>query len=93
LRLVQTNLRIAEAKHEAALLEKQAAKKARESAKAEGTCPSCGYQNPEGVKFCQECGIKNWGHCIARPVAHYWLRAHAFAESVLPNRGIENGKL
>ena len=33
------------------------------------TCPSCGHENPEGVKFCQECGTKLGGsakkHCTS----------------------------
>ena len=37
--------------------------------KAACTCPSCGHENPEGVKFCQECGTKLGGsakkHCTS----------------------------
>ena len=49
-------------KAKTALEQAQAAKKAEEEAaeiaKESRTCPSCGEINPEGVKFCQECGAK-----------------------------------
>ncbi|MHB1313859.1 MAG: zinc ribbon domain-containing protein [Christensenellales bacterium] len=49
-------------KAKGALEEAQAAKHAEEQAKNQAiearTCPSCGEVNPEGVKFCQECGTK-----------------------------------
>jgi hypothetical protein len=34
------------------------AEAAKAAADAIGRCPNCGHQNPEGVKFCQECGTK-----------------------------------
>jgi len=58
LHLIQINLQEAENKLKSAQEEKQiieAAKKAEEKAL---TCPSCGTNNMEGVKFCQECGSK-----------------------------------
>ena len=58
LQLIQQN--IAEA--QATLNEAKAAQEAEEAAKAAedaiGKCPSCGHKNPEGIKFCQECGTK-----------------------------------
>src|SRR5215510_3299543 len=26
-------------------------------------CPSCGFENPEGVKFCHECGVPLQNRC------------------------------
>ncbi|HJN60594.1 MAG TPA: zinc-ribbon domain-containing protein [Alphaproteobacteria bacterium] len=26
-------------------------------------CPTCGSQNPDGAKFCGECGASTAGHC------------------------------
>ena len=44
------------------LEEAQAAEAEREKAAKEAlaarTCPNCGFENPEGTKFCQECGTK-----------------------------------
>jgi hypothetical protein len=56
LKLIQQNIAAAQATlDEATTAQKQAeAEKAAEDAR--GRCPECGYKNPEGVKFCQECG-------------------------------------
>jgi hypothetical protein len=58
LRLIRENI----ASVQAALDEAKAAKDAAEAAKnaqtAAVTCPNCGHVNPEGTKFCQECGTK-----------------------------------
>jgi hypothetical protein len=56
LKLIAQNIASAQATlDEATAAQKQAeAEKAAEDAK--GRCPSCGHKNPEGVKFCQECG-------------------------------------
>jgi predicted lipid-binding transport protein (Tim44 family) len=56
LALIQQNIAAAEAElNQAKQAQEQAnAEKAAEDAK--GKCPSCGHKNPEGVKFCQECG-------------------------------------
>ena len=58
LKLIQSNLKTAQAKLDAAKAEDEAKKKAEQEAKAACTCPSCGYENPDGTKFCQECGTK-----------------------------------
>lgn len=51
LKLVQVNLTAAEQKVRAL----QATKEAKQNA---FTCPSCGHENPDGTKFCQECGAR-----------------------------------
>jgi len=58
LQLIQTNLADAQSALNQQSQDKQAADQAAHDATAALTCPSCGYQNPEGVKFCQECGTK-----------------------------------
>jgi len=65
LKLVQTNLVSAEEKVAVLKKEKedadQAAKaeeEARRQAIAPYICPSCGFENAEGTKFCNECGTK-----------------------------------
>ena len=58
LRLIEANLRDAEAALNSQTQAKQAASEAAKAAAAALICPGCGYQNPEGVKFCQECGAK-----------------------------------
>ncbi len=58
LQLLQQNIAAAEAtlnETKRVQDEAEAAKNAIESA---SRCPSCGYQNTEGIKFCQECGSK-----------------------------------
>jgi hypothetical protein len=56
LKLIRENIAAAQGTlSEAKQAQEQAdADKAAEDAK--GRCPSCGHKNPEGVKFCQECG-------------------------------------
>lgn len=58
LKLIQANLQSAQAKLNATKAENEAAKAKEEAAKAACTCPNCGYENSEGIKFCQECGTK-----------------------------------
>ncbi len=69
LKLIQVNLAAAEEKLQTAQVEKEqrdaeakAAQEQREAAaraaRMERTCPQCGTENPEGTKFCQECGAK-----------------------------------
>jgi RNA polymerase subunit RPABC4/transcription elongation factor Spt4 len=49
-----------EAKHEKAAADevKRAEEAAKSAQTAAFTCRSCGHVNPEGTKFCQECGSK-----------------------------------
>ncbi|MGI6150875.1 MAG: zinc ribbon domain-containing protein [Christensenellales bacterium] len=67
LRLIQNN--IASAREELAALNEEckARKEAQAAAEAETRCPNCDCQNPQGTKFCQECGTKLGGaqksHC------------------------------
>jgi len=58
LRLVENNIAAAEEKFNAMQAEKNAKEMAEQERTAARTCPSCGIQNPEGTKFCQECGTK-----------------------------------
>jgi len=48
----------AEKKLTAAKQEKQQAEQEKEQEEAMHICPQCGCRNPDGVKFCQECGVK-----------------------------------
>ena len=63
LNLIRSNLKTAEEKAHALTQEHEATKQAQEAADAakaaedaKGRCASCGCKNPDGVKFCQECG-------------------------------------
>jgi len=58
MKLIQANLAAAEEKLAAARGEKEARDNAVQAAKAQRTCPQCGRENPEGTKFCQDCGSK-----------------------------------
>lgn len=58
LTLVQSNIPVAKQKLEAAQEEKRKKEEAEKLAEEMLTCQSCGTRNPEGVKFCQECGKK-----------------------------------
>ena len=64
-----SNIASVQAKLNAAKAEQQAKEQAEKEEKAACTCPSCGHENPEGVKFCQECGTKLGGsakkHCTS----------------------------
>lgn len=58
LQLVQMNIPAAKQKLEAAQEEKRKKEEAEKLAEEMLTCPNCDFRNPEGVKFCQECGTK-----------------------------------
>ncbi len=58
LRLVLLNIAEAEGKLNAVQTEKRQADQEKKMAEAKTSCPGCGHQNPEGTKFCQECGGK-----------------------------------
>ena len=58
LNLIRTNLATSEEKLNNLKAEKEAAKQAKEAEDAIGRCHSCGHRNPEGMRFCQECGAK-----------------------------------
>jgi ribosomal protein L40E len=58
LKLLRENISQAQAKLDAAVAEKEGKEKQEREALESSTCPSCSHQNPEGVKFCQECGAK-----------------------------------
>lgn len=52
LRLVQGDIAAAQEK----LAAEKSAQEAQQAREAELVCPACGHNNPEGTKFCQECG-------------------------------------
>lgn len=58
LKLVQANMLEAAEKLRSAQVEKDEKEAGRQAEEQEHTCPSCGNINPDGVKFCQECGMK-----------------------------------
>ncbi|MDR1816223.1 MAG: zinc ribbon domain-containing protein [Clostridiales Family XIII bacterium] len=58
IKLIQANIKAAQEKLGAVQSEAQAAEQAKKDAEAALTCPNCGSVNPEGTKFCQECGTK-----------------------------------
>jgi len=66
LKLIQSNLAVAQGELNAQKAEQEAKDKAAEAAAAALRCPSCGFTNPEGTKFCQECGAKmGASHCTS----------------------------
>ncbi|MCL2782131.1 MAG: zinc ribbon domain-containing protein [Actinomycetia bacterium] len=56
LKLIAQNIAAAQATLDQAHNAQQAAQAAKAAEDARGRCPSCGNKNPDGVKFCQECG-------------------------------------
>ena len=56
LRLIRQNIATAQATLDQAKAEQEQADVAKAAEDAKGRCPSCGHKNPDGVKFCQECG-------------------------------------
>ena len=58
LRLIQSNIAAAETELDAAKREHEDAKAAKAAEDAKGRCTECGAKNPDGIKFCQECGSR-----------------------------------
>ena len=58
LRLVQSELAENQQKLNVAKAEAEAREPAAQQAAQSRTCPQCGWENPEGTKFCQECGTQ-----------------------------------
>lgn len=58
MKLIQANLSAAQVRLQEAQSAKEQKEKAEKEALAGRTCPQCGHENPEGTKFCQECGGK-----------------------------------
>jgi hypothetical protein len=56
LKLIRENLAITQATLNEAKTAQEQAESAKAEAEAQTRCPNCGMQNPEGVKFCQDCG-------------------------------------
>lgn len=56
LKLIQANLAAAEGKLSAAQQQAEEAQRQAQMAAAATHCPSCGFDNPDNTKFCQECG-------------------------------------
>ena len=58
MKLIQANLTAAETKLKEAKGAAEEKEQAEQAALAGRICPRCGHENPEGIKFCQECGSK-----------------------------------
>lgn len=58
MKLIQANLAAAEGKLKEAQSAREEKEKAEKEALAGRICPQCGHENPEGTKFCQDCGSK-----------------------------------
>lgn len=56
LKLIRQNIATAEAALNEAKQTQEAADAAKKAEDAKGRCQQCGHKNPEGIKFCQECG-------------------------------------
>jgi DNA-directed RNA polymerase subunit M/transcription elongation factor TFIIS len=56
LKLIRENMAAAKAALNEAKQAQEQADAAKAAEDAKGKCPNCGHRNPEGVKFCQECG-------------------------------------
>ena len=56
LKLIQQNIASAEATLNQAKAEQEQADAVKAAEDAKGRCPNCDHKNPDGVKFCQECG-------------------------------------
>lgn len=58
LRLVQENLSAAQTKLQSVQADKEKKDSVRRAEEESRLCPDCNSMNPEGVKFCRECGAK-----------------------------------
>lgn len=56
LQLIRQNIAAAEGTLNSAKQAQEEAEAAKAAEEAKGRCPECGHKNPDGVKFCQECG-------------------------------------
>jgi hypothetical protein len=56
LKLIQQNITAAQAVLNEAIQAQEQAEAAKAAEEAKGRCLNCGHKNPDGVKFCQECG-------------------------------------
>jgi len=56
LRLIRDNMASAQQTLDEAKQAQEAAEAAKAAEDAKGRCIGCGHKNPEGVRFCQECG-------------------------------------
>ena len=56
LKLIRQNIESARATLNEAKTAQEQADAAKAAEDAKGRCPNCSHKNPEGVKFCQECG-------------------------------------
>lgn len=69
LKLIQSNIASAQAQLIDAKLEQETMEAEKKAAADACVCPNCGNENPEGVKFCQECGTRLDGsakkHCTS----------------------------
>lgn len=102
MKLIQANMAAAEVKLKEAQGVQQEKEKAEKEALAGRTCPQCGHENPEGVKFCQECGAKLGGQNLcpscgaANPPGVKFCQecgtklAEAAAPAACPSCGMEN---
>jgi|GEM_PF-80389 len=59
---IRKNIAAAESELAAARQNMQKAEEEEKRSEEMRTCPQCGFCNPEGVKFCQECGTKLGPH-------------------------------
>lgn len=58
LKLIQSNISRIEEQLNKAKEKEEEEKRMKEEALEKRTCKECGHENPEGTKFCQECGNK-----------------------------------